>query len=867
MKTRFKLIVLVLLLGILTLSLSVAQAQSGKAKWTIIYYMALDNDLESFAINDLMEMQAVGSSDDVNIIVQFDRAAGYESTFGDWTDARRFRIEKPTGTTSSGDFMVSKDALVQFYSALKPEDIGASQADLDGLVTQLRNASQGDIDTLALQRVVPLAEGAPMIPLQQTSLESLGEVDSGDPQTLVDFALWTMNQYPADHYGLFISDHGGGWPALAIDEASNNDALTLPEIDQALSAITTQSGVSKLDFVAFDACLEAQLEVLKTVAPYANYAIASEQTIPGAGWNYVRPLTALVNNPDMTPVDFGKEAVDGYVGFYSQLASPAWDDYDLGVLDLSKVDGVLAALDGFSTAVQANPNPLIGVIGDARNNVQIFANDTPDEADQISSVDLMHFMELTQQLSPDQAVGTAAQGVIDAIQQMVLYHQQVNQPHANGLTIFFPRNGNIYSYFADRYPSEVSQSMAGWQTFLTTFYGTASATLDQAALSVNITRVLPGEGVSNIYDPPVLNFDMNGTSIVDMAFIVLLQLDQQTAIMLDYSPLVSSEVTADGESIENYPDGLSNWEFTWNVQMPVVTDGTNTVSTVLLSDRNDDTIERVSGIYHPGDGSEPRNAYMVFDNETQTYSGLWLIAQGSDSPFSIRPLPGDVFEPTFRFLNAKGELEFIQSGVMLNLNAPKISYDFAPAESGDYTMILRLEDAAGNVSTASAPLKIDNTGLDPAYRGFKDITFGVNFLMPWAWSDPTVQTADDGGVTLIVSSPDGNISIYVESYNVTSAEEVLQTKLDEFTGKLDNFKAGEPQAVTVGDNPGYLVSYSYTSSDGEDLVGAFEVVYVESNQSGYSFDLDTPPASAAEAGKVFDDMIASLNFFPPVVDK
>lgn len=864
MKARFKLLLLVALLGVLMVAPAITGAQSGNAKWTIIYYMALDNDLESFAINDLMEMQAVGSTDDVNIIVQFDRAEGYESTFGDWTDARRFRIEQPAGTTSSGDFAVSKDAMVEYYSTLKPEDIGATQADLDALVSQLRDASQGDIDGVALQQVVPLAEAQPMIPLQQTSIESIGEVNSGDPQTLVDFALWTMAQYPADHYGLFISDHGGGWPALAVDESADNDALTLPEIDAALSAITSQSGVSKLDFVAFDACLESQLEVLKTVEPYADYAIASEQTIPGAGWNYVRPMSALVNNPDMTPVDFGKEAVDGYVGFYSQLAIPAWNDYDLGVLDLSKVDGVLSALDAFSTAMQANPDPLIGTIGDARNNVQIFGGATPDEADGISSVDLIHLMELTKRLSPDAAIGTAAQDVIDAAEQVVVYHQQVNQPHANGLTIFFPRNGDVYNFFADRYPSEVSQSMAGWQAFMTTYYGTASSTLDASALSLNITSVIPNEGLSSIYDPPVLNFDMNGTGIVDVAFIVLLQLDPQTSIMLDYSPLVSSEITEDGESIESFPDGQSTWEFTWNVQMPVVTDGTNTVSTVLLSDRNDDSTERISGIYYPADKSEPRNAYLVFDSETQTYSGLWVIAQNSDSPFSVRPRPGDVFEPTFRYLNDKGELQFIQSGVMLNLNAPTISYSYAPAESGDYVMILRLEDAAGNVTTAAAPLKIDNTDLDPTYRGFKDVTFGVNFLFPWAWSDPDVQTSEDGGVTLIVSSPDGNISIYVESYNVASADEVLQIKLDEFTDKLADFQYEEPEAITIQDNPGYLVSYSYTSSEGEPLVGAFEVVYVESNNSGYSFDLDSTSESAEEAEQVFNDMTNSLNFFPPV---
>jgi hypothetical protein len=854
---------LLILLG--SLSLWPAAAQNNPAKWTIIYYMALDNDLEPFAINDLMEMQAVGSSDDVNIIVQFDRAEGYEETFGDWTDARRFHVVAPAGNTSSGDFAVSKDTLVNFFASLDPEDFGLTQDEFDQQIDAIRSASQEEIDGLALQNIIPLADGAPMIPLQLESLESVGEINHGDPQYLIDFALWTIQNYPAEHYGLFISDHGGGWEALANDESEEGDALTLPEIDTALAAITTHSSVSMFDFIALDACLEAQLEIMKTLAPYAHYAIASEQTIPGAGYNYVRPMGALVSNPDITAVEFGQAAIDGYIEFYSALNEPAWGDYNLSLIDLSQVDNVIAAVDAFSAAVQANPEAHIGVIGDARNNTQFFGGETPDEADSISSVDLMHFMALMIQLSPDDSVKAAAQGVIDAAQKMVLYHKQVGLPGANGLTIFFPRNGDVYNDYGSLYPQEVSTSMAGWQTFLSTFYGTASTVINPDELRINITQVLPSQGTSNIYDPPVLLFDMNGQNIVDVSFIVLLQLQPDSAIMLDYSTLVSSTVTADGESIEDYPDGSSSWEFTWNVEMPVINDGSSSVATVLLAETGpnaDDSVVRVSGIYHPGDGSDPRSAYMVFDTETQTFSALWLVSEGA-APFTIKPRPADTFEPTFRFVNAQGEVEFLQSGTLLNLNAPSLRYDYTPAETGDYTMILRIEDVAGNISVSSASFSIDNTGLDPAYRGFKDISFGVNFLFPWGWSDPIVQLDENDAVTLIVTDPEGDITIYVESYEADSEDAVLDTKLDEFTNNLEDFAYDEPEPIEVGDNFGYIVTYSYTS-DGAEVLGTFAVLYVEENGLGYSLDLDSSPEKLDEADLVFASMLNSLTFFPPV---
>jgi Clostripain family len=51
-------------------------------------YMA-GNTLEDFGIQDFLEMAKVGSNSRVNLVVQFDRSAGVDASFGDWTDTRR----------------------------------------------------------------------------------------------------------------------------------------------------------------------------------------------------------------------------------------------------------------------------------------------------------------------------------------------------------------------------------------------------------------------------------------------------------------------------------------------------------------------------------------------------------------------------------------------------------------------------------------------------------------------------------------------------------------------------------------------------------------------------------------------------------
>src|SRR5262245_43280559 len=43
-------------------------------KWTVMIYMAGDNNLDSDGISDLKEIKRVGSTDEVAILAQFDRA-------------------------------------------------------------------------------------------------------------------------------------------------------------------------------------------------------------------------------------------------------------------------------------------------------------------------------------------------------------------------------------------------------------------------------------------------------------------------------------------------------------------------------------------------------------------------------------------------------------------------------------------------------------------------------------------------------------------------------------------------------------------------------------------------------------------------
>ena len=72
----------------LTLSLPGAVAPP-VSRWTVLVYLAGDNELEQFALEDIEEMESIGLPDDISVALLLDRHADYADGHGDWSDTRR----------------------------------------------------------------------------------------------------------------------------------------------------------------------------------------------------------------------------------------------------------------------------------------------------------------------------------------------------------------------------------------------------------------------------------------------------------------------------------------------------------------------------------------------------------------------------------------------------------------------------------------------------------------------------------------------------------------------------------------------------------------------------------------------------------
>ena len=151
-----------------------ALASIPAASWTVLVYMAADNNLESFALDDLNEMESVTYTSGLNVVTLVDRAPGYATDgTGDWTDTRVGRI--------SGD------------------------SDLN-VVSSLDFA------------------------------DSIGEVNSGAGATLTQFINGVVSTNPATNYALIVWDHGGGLSGTSWDDSAGGDNLRLAEFRSAVLA-------------------------------------------------------------------------------------------------------------------------------------------------------------------------------------------------------------------------------------------------------------------------------------------------------------------------------------------------------------------------------------------------------------------------------------------------------------------------------------------------------------------------------------------------------------------------------------------------------------------------------------------------------
>ena len=326
---------------------------------------------------------------------------------------------------------------------------GAASTDIEEMVSGLT----GDRVRVVLETGGTLAWANEQIDGQQnqrwlidngglTHLADVGRRNIGEADTLADFVVWGVGQYPAARYALIFWNHGGGSVlGFGADEWHENDSLTLDELAAGLDAAYEQTGQA-FELIGFDACLMATVETAALMQPYGRYLVASEELEPGHGWDYGRALDQLTASSDVDGATLGRWIADTY---QVQAADNGQEmNITLSVIDLDGIEQVVTALEAFIQEADA------GIASD-RSEFYSFANgrsraeeyggsSSPEEA--IEMIDLLALVGNVSDSYPDTAAALE-----EAVREAVVYKiNSVGRPDANGLSIYFPhRNKDSFA--------------------------------------------------------------------------------------------------------------------------------------------------------------------------------------------------------------------------------------------------------------------------------------------------------------------------------------------------------------------------------------------------------------------------------------
>jgi hypothetical protein len=314
-----------------------------KAAWTVLVYLAGDNNLDQSGVGDLLEMKKAGSTPRVRVAAEFDRGSG--------RGAKRYLLRK--GGTLAADAVASLGRL----NTGDPKNLldfvrwGVKTCPAERYALVLWNHGQGwdDTDIYADERhrrLRPLARGRVRRALFRPPVRRM--------------LAGAIRKFECR--------------AILLDDDAK-DFLDNVEMKRVLAASAEAIG-GKLDVLGMDACLMSMAEVGYQIRESAAFTVGSEQTEPGDGWPYDRILRALSKQPEMEAKELSATIVREYLASYAP-----GDGVTQSACDLAGAEALASAVAALAGALLAAlpDETQRGRILAARSRVQAY--EVPDNVD------------------------------------------------------------------------------------------------------------------------------------------------------------------------------------------------------------------------------------------------------------------------------------------------------------------------------------------------------------------------------------------------------------------------------------------------------------------------------------------------------
>jgi len=275
--------------------------------WTLMVYMAADNNLSIEGAINLIQMAAAGVNPEVQVVVQGEFSPTEWARWGCGASC----TDRPNFDT----FRYQMDG----SSPLSPHGI------FNGRVTDV------------------------------------GNLDMTNPATLHSFVQWADSVAPAEHTALTLWNHGGDSGGLIVDQTSAGDVpMSLTQLHAALS------GLPVFDIVDFEMCLMAGYEPLTMMNGLTQTVIASEEEAIVSGWDFGQLLNAMYQEPTADAPKMAVRLAGAYnAGYADQLYSTTVSAFEMD--GFNAFDG---AVSGLAQALSSTPSTNVGVITSASSNSQ-----------------------------------------------------------------------------------------------------------------------------------------------------------------------------------------------------------------------------------------------------------------------------------------------------------------------------------------------------------------------------------------------------------------------------------------------------------------------------------------------------------------
>lgn len=463
--------------------------------WTILVYMAGDNDLSNQAVIDINEMEEADLGDNISVIVEAD--------FADNDGSTRYEI------SNDSDFQT----------------------------------------------------------INSTVLSTSTEKDSSDPQTIIDFYKYGIDNYPASNYMLVLWDHGSGWryaparKAIAFDDTSSSN-LSPSELQTVLTSIKSYIG-KKVPIFMMDACVMQMIEVVYEIKDDVDYILAAEEGTPTNGAPYDEVLDYIIDNSGQSPETISSAIPQIFVDSYDN-GSQGTSKAQFSNVDTSQLDSFMNNLDTFSDELE-------GVITSEKDDILWEQGSSLSLYQDDANIDIKDFAQRIYDSANITGINlkSSANTLINSFSDLVIANSYTGYGLVNpcGVSFYFPSmQGTDYSQNYTKYNNLSFASASRWDDFLSSFYDSFNSSQESDKWTIAVYMAadsnieLPAlEDINQMEEADipsdvnvVVQFDGNGDTGLKRYNIVK---DQDTTTIT--SPIIVDAAEVDSGSSQSLSDFFS----------------------------------------------------------------------------------------------------------------------------------------------------------------------------------------------------------------------------------------------------------------------------------------------------------------------